>query len=109
MDWHSFGEASKEFGIAVSKVLALVLFYIFTFAWITVPIFSALFTKTLISNLGGSEGQALMAVFLWIAVAVFHMGTLSYIVGVIATRRNRFVEFAKEIWENEWKKSSRTD
>ena len=107
MDWYSFGNTSKEFGVAVGKALSLILFYIFTFAWITVPIFSALFTKTL--SLNGSEGEIIMAIFLWIAVAIFHMAALSYTIGIAATNRGRVVEFVKEIWENEWKKSSRTD
>jgi hypothetical protein len=107
MGWHSFGEASKEFGAAVSKALSLILFYVFTFAWITVPIFSALFTETL--AIKGSEGHVITAIGLWITIGAFHVCGLAYTIGVIATKRNRIVDFAKEIWENEWKRSSRTD
>ena len=108
MNWGEYSEGSMAFGRAALYIVGIVLVYVFSFIWITQPIFSALFTKTL-DTTKGSESEVIVAVFLWIAVFAFHCGAFAYGTGLIARNRGRAVKFVKEIYENEWKKSSRTD
>jgi len=107
MDWEEYSQVSMAFGKGAAYVVSMVLIYIFSFVWITHPIFLALFTKTL--DMRGSENEVVGAVCLWIAIFVLHCAAFAYCTGLIAKNRERVAKFAKEIWENEWKRGSRTD
>lgn len=97
MNWQSFGDTSKEFGRAVTRVLCLVSIYVFTFAWITRPIFIALFPDTLVNVHG--DAQVMAAIFLWIVIFIFHIGAFAYATGIVITNRDWIKDRAKRLYE----------
>ena len=87
MNWGEYSEASMAFGKGA-------LIYVFSFLWITRPIFLTLFTKTL--DMKGSENEVILSVFLWIAIFVLHIGAFAYSTGLIAKNRDRIKKSAKD-------------
>ena len=95
------------FGRAALYIVGIVLVYVFSFIWITQPIFLALFTKTL--DMKGGESEVIVAVFLWIAVFVLHIGAFAYSTGLIAKNRDRIKKSAKDFIERVHNGCSGTD
>jgi hypothetical protein len=107
MNWGEYSEASMAFGKGVLYIVSIVLIYVFSFLWITHPIFLALFTKTL--DMKGGEDEVILAVFLWIAVFVLHIGAFAYGTGLIAKNRERIKTGVKNLVERIGNGCSGTD
>ena len=107
MDWEEYSHAATTFGKWALYMVGIVLVYVFSFVWITHPIFLALFTKTL--DMKGGEDEIIVAVFLWIAVFVSHIGAFAYCTGLIARNRERIKTGVKNLVERIGNGCSGTD
>ena len=107
MDWGEYSEGSMAFGKVALYIVGIVLVYTFSFIWITQPIFSALFTKTL--DMKGGENEVIAAVLLWIVIFILHIGAFAYSTGLIAKNRDRIKKSARNFIERVHNGCSRTD
>lgn len=107
MNWGEYSEAAMAFGRTALYIVGIVLVYVFSFVWVTRPVFFALFTKTL--DMKGGENEVIAAVLLWIAIFVLHIGAFAYSTGLIVKNRDRIKKSAKNFIERVHNGCSRTD
>ena len=107
MNWGEYSEASMAFGKGALYIVSIVLIYVFSFLWITHPIFLTLFTKTL--DMKGSENEVILSIFLWIAIFILHIGAFAYGTGSIAKNRDRIKKSARNFIGRIHNACSRTD
>ncbi len=107
MDWHSFGNASKDFGKAVGGVLSVVFIYVLSFKWMTAPIFMTLFPETLVNVHG--DGEVLLAILLWVVAFGAHISVFAYVTGMVMTNRDKIKKSAKYLLGRIQDARSRTD